>query len=111
MTIKQFEYKPLAHFSYAIGSNGEMAVIDPERNPKQYYKYAEEQNVRIIAVIETHSHADFVSAHLQIHQETDAPIYCSKELNAEFPHNTLDEGDTLNIGDVTLRALNTPDIR
>lgn len=74
MIIQQFEYKPLSHYSYAILSEGKMALIDPERNPQQYYDFAAAHEADIVAVIETHPHADFVSAHLQIHQETGATI-------------------------------------
>jgi len=44
MTIKQFEYKPLAHFSYAILSDNKIALVDPERDPAQYYAFAEKHN-------------------------------------------------------------------
>jgi len=59
MKIKQFEYKPLAHYSYAIVGNGEMAIIDPERDPKQYYEFSKTNNTKIVAVVEAHSHANF----------------------------------------------------
>ena len=108
MKIRQFEYIPLAHFSYALVSDGEMAIIDPERNPLQYYVFAKENEAKIVAVIETHPHADFVSSHLQIHKETDATIYNSEKLGAGYPHKPFDEGDSLKIGKVTLRAINTP---
>ena len=108
MEIKQFEYKPLAHYSYAIVSNGEMAVIDPERNPMQYYAFAQEHEAKIVAVIETHPHADFVSSHLQIHQETGAVIYHSKMLGADYEYHPFDEGDSIKLGDITISALNTP---
>ena len=108
MKVKQFEYKPLAHFSYAIVSKGEMAVIDPERDPKQYYAFAKANNATIKAVIETHPHADFVSSHLQIYKETGATIYNSKKLGADYPHQSFDDGDSIQIGDTILSALNTP---
>ncbi len=108
MIIKQFEYKPLAHYSYAIVSNEEMAIIDPERNPEQYYAFAKANNAKITAVIETHPHADFVSSHLQIHKETGATIYNSEKLGADYPHTTFDEGDCIKIGDSVLKAINTP---
>ena len=108
MYIKQFEYKPLAHYSYAIISKGEMAIIDPERDPLQYYALAKENKARITAVIETHPHADFVSSHLQIHKETGATIYNSEKLGADYPHTSFDEGKSIPLGDVTLTALNTP---
>lgn len=108
MIIKQFKDSPLAHYSYAIVSDGEMALVDPSRNPIQYYEYAEEQNAKIVAVFETHPHADFVSSHMQIHEQAGATIYVSKLVGAEYPHKSFDEGDSLKMGDINFRALNTP---
>ncbi len=108
MTIKQFNDAPLAHYSYAIVSDGEMALVDPSRNPMQYYQYAEEQDARIVAVFETHPHADFVSSHMQIHEQTGATIYASKLLGADYPHKSFDDGDSLKVGTVNFRAINTP---
>lgn len=108
MNIKQFEYKPLAHYSYAIVSNGKMAVIDPERNPQQYYDFAKANNAKITAIIQTHPHADFVSSHLEIHKNTGATIYNSEKLGADYPHQAFDDGDSITLGDITLKAINTP---
>jgi hydroxyacylglutathione hydrolase len=108
MEIKQFEDKNLAHYSYAILSNGEMALIDPARDPQPYYDFARQKNAKITAVIETHPHADFVSSHLEIYRHTGATIFVSKLLGAEYPHQTFDEGDAIVLGQVTLKALNTP---
>lgn len=108
MKIKQFEYKPLAHYSYAIVSNGEMAIIDPERDPKEYYAFAKANDAKIIAVIETHPHADFVSSHLEIMKETGATIYNSEKLGADYPHTSFDDGSSIKLGNAELKALNTP---
>ncbi|GAK76475.1 metallo-beta-lactamase family protein [Nonlabens ulvanivorans] len=108
MNIKQFEYKPLAHYSYAIVSNGEMAIVDPERDPSQYYAFAKANNATIKAVIETHPHADFVSSHLELYKETGATIYNSKKLGADYPHQSFDDGDQITIGHITLKAINSP---
>ncbi len=108
MEIKQFEDKNLAQYSYAIVSNGEVALIDPARNPQPYYDFAKQLNAKITTVIETHPHADFVSSHLEIHHTTDATIYVSKLLGAEYPHQTFDEGEAIVLGNITLKALNTP---
>jgi glyoxylase-like metal-dependent hydrolase (beta-lactamase superfamily II) len=108
MEIKQFYDETLAHASYAIISEGEIALVDPARDPQPYYNFAREKNGHIVAVIETHPHADFVSSHLQIHKETGAKIYVSKLLGADYDHITFDTGDVLKLGNITLRALNTP---
>jgi len=108
MNIKQFEYKPLAHYSYAIASEGKVAIIDPERDPSQYYAFAKANNAEIVAVIETHPHADFVSSHLEIHKKTGATIYNSEKLGADYPHQSFDEGDEIRLGKISLKAINTP---
>lgn len=108
MTIKQFQDVPLAHYSYAIISEGKMALVDPARDPMPYYKYAEENNAKIVAVFETHPHADFVSSHFQIHKETGATIYVSKLVGASYPHKTFDDGDTVTLGKTLFSAINTP---
>lgn len=108
MKIKQFEDKNLAHYSYAIVSNGEMALIDPSRNPQPYYDYAKDENATITTVIETHPHADFASSHLEISKTTGATIYVSKLLGAEYSHQTFDDGDAIVLGGITLKSINTP---
>ncbi len=110
MKIQQFEDKSLAHYSYAILSECEQKIIliDPARNPQPYYDFARQQEAEIVGVIETHPHADFVSAHWEIHKKTGATIYVSKMVEADYPHQGFDEGDTLTLGKITLRALNTP---
>ena len=108
MNITQFEDKPLAHYSYAIISDNKMAIVDPSRDPKPYYKLAEKENAKIVAVFETHPHADFVSSHFQIHKETGATIFVSKLVGANYPHKTFDNGDVFNLGSVQFSAINTP---
>ena len=108
MEIKQFEDKNLAHYSYAIISNGAIALIDPSRDPQPYYDFAKQHNAKITTVVETHPHADFVSSHLEIHNTTGATIYVSKLLGAEYPHQTFDDGDAIVLGNITLKSINTP---
>lgn len=108
MIIHQFYDKGLAHASYAIISQGQMAVIDPARDPQPYYDFAAEHGAQLVAVIETHPHADFVSSHLEIHQKTGATIYVSKLVGAAYPHQPFDDGDSIGLGDIVLKAINTP---
>lgn len=108
MEIKQFEDKNLAHYAYAIVSRGEMALIDPARNPQPYYDFAKLHHAKITAVIETHPHADFVSSHLEVRKTTGAAIYVSALAGAAYEHQSFDDGDAILLGGITLKALNTP---
>ena len=110
MKIEQFEDKNLSHYSYAILSEcrSEIVLIDPARNINPYINFAKQYEARIVAVIETHPHADFVSGHLELHETTGATLYCSKFLGATYPHQPFDNGDEISFGKINLKALNTP---
>lgn len=110
MKIEQFEDKHLSHYSYAVLSEcqNEIILIDPSRDPSAYYHFAEKHQAKIIGVIETHPHADFVSSHLEIHNKTGATIYCSKLNTPSYMFSPFDEDQTITLGKVTLRAINTP---
>jgi len=110
MKIEQFEDQYLSHYSYAILSECKQAIvlIDPSRHIQPYLNYAQENDAKIIGVIETHPHADFVSGHVELLQTTGALIYCSKLSGVGYSHQNFDEGDELNFGHITLKAINTP---
>lgn len=108
MEIKQFYDKNLAHASYAILSENEIALIDPSRNPEQYFEFAKISDAKITAIIETHPHADFVSSHLEISNKTGAGIYVSRLLNPLYKFIPFDEGDELKLGKIYLIPINTP---
>lgn len=108
MKIERFYDDNLAHASYAIISRGEVALVDPARNPQPYLEFANKNAATIKHVFETHPHADFVSSHLDIHKETGAVIHVSKLVGADYPHVTFDDGDQVKLGTVTFKAINTP---
>lgn len=108
MYFKQFYLGCLAHASYVIGSEGEAAVVDPQRDVEQYISESEAQGLKIKYVIETHLHADFVSGHCELATRTGAEIIFSRHADAAFPHRAVRDGDEINVGRVTLRFVETP---
>jgi glyoxylase-like metal-dependent hydrolase (beta-lactamase superfamily II)/rhodanese-related sulfurtransferase len=108
MEFKQFYLGCLAHASYLIGSEGEAAVVDPQRDVQQYLDEAETRGLRIKYVLETHLHADFVSGHRELAERTGAEIVFGRRADAQFPHRAVRDGDELRIGKVVLRAVETP---
>ncbi len=108
MEVKQFYDKALAHASYAIVSDGKVALVDPGRDPQPYLDFAQQHRGKIVAVFETHPHADFTSSHREFHEKHGAPTYINSQVGASYPHHTVDDGDEVRIGNVTMRALFTP---
>jgi glyoxylase-like metal-dependent hydrolase (beta-lactamase superfamily II)/rhodanese-related sulfurtransferase len=106
--FKQFYLGCLAHASYLIGSNGEAAVVDPQRDVDQYLKEAEDEGLEIKYIIETHLHADFISGHRELAERTGAKIVFGKAAGATLPHIAASDGEEIRIGEVRLRVLETP---
>ncbi len=108
MYFEQFYLTCLAHASYMIGSEGEAAVVDPQRDVDIYLKAADEQNLKIRHIFETHLHADFVSGHKELAARTGATIYIGAQAAAGFAHVPLTDGLEVKVGAVRVRALETP---
>ncbi len=108
MNFKQFYLGCLSHASYYLGSEGEAAIIDPQRDVQQYIDEAEANNQQIKYIIETHSHADFVSGHIELAAKTGAEIIYGQRANTQFPTYKVKDGDELKVGSVTLRFFETP---
>jgi hydroxyacylglutathione hydrolase len=108
MFFKQFYLGCLAHASYLIGSEGEAAVVDPQRDVDEYLEEARAQGFQIKYVIETHLHADFVSGHQEIAARTGAQIIFGEKAGVEFEHRAVREGEEIRVGKVALRFLETP---
>jgi hydroxyacylglutathione hydrolase len=106
--FKQFYLGCLAHASYLVGSDGEAAVVDPQRDIEQYLAEAEAHGFKIKYVVETHLHADFVSGHRELAARAGAEVVFGARAGATFPHRAVREGDELRIGRVVLRVLETP---
>ncbi len=108
MKFKQFYLGCLSHASYYLGSEGEAAVIDPQRDVQQYLDEANANGQKIKYVIETHSHADFVSGHMELASKTGAQIIYGERANTQFPTLKVKDDEELNVGSIRLRFLETP---
>jgi hydroxyacylglutathione hydrolase len=108
MYFEQFYLACLAHASYMLGSGGEAAVVDPQRDVDIYLQAAQEQGLKIRHIFETHLHADFVSGHKELAARTGANIYIGERAGAKFPHVPLRDGSEVRMGDVRITALETP---
>ena len=106
--------KTLAQGSYMIGCQvkGEAMVIDAQRDIDVYLKIAQENNLRVTHIAETHIHADFLCGSRELAAATGAKIYLSDEggegWQYEFPHIGLKDGDTIKIGNLTFDIWHTP---
>ncbi|RUA34399.1 MAG: MBL fold metallo-hydrolase [Bacteroidetes bacterium] len=108
MNIKHFYDDALAQGSFAIESEGKVALVDPSRDIQPYIDFAKQHNAEIIAIFETHPHADFISSHLELQAKFGAAIYVNEKVGVSYDFKHIGHGDEVKIGNVTFKALFTP---
>jgi hydroxyacylglutathione hydrolase len=108
--FRQFVAEELGCASYLIGdeSTAEAVVVDPAYAIEPYLEEASRRGVRIVRVLETHTHADHVSGHGRFALEHGVPISIHPGGSPEYPFDPLDDGDVLEVGAVPIRVLHTP---
>ena len=94
--------------SYLVGAAGQAAVIDAALDPEIYRNLAGERGWAIVAVLDTHIHADHLSRSRQLARLTGAALYLPAQDRVVFPCSPLRDGDTLAVGPARLTALATP---
>ena len=112
MFFRQYYLGCLSHASYLIGdtTTGTAVVVDPQRDVAEYLADAELHGLTITKVLETHFHADFLSGHLELADQTGAAIGFGRAAagRAEFPIETFANGDIISLGEVELQIRETP---
>ncbi|MBS3915872.1 MAG: MBL fold metallo-hydrolase [Bacteroidetes bacterium] len=108
MKVEQIYTGCLAHGAYYIESNGEAAIIDPLRETSPYVERAEKNNAKIKYVLETHFHADFVSGHLDLAEQTGATIVYGPTAKPGFDAKVAADGEILTLGNAKIKVIHTP---
>ncbi|HSJ47189.1 MAG TPA: MBL fold metallo-hydrolase [Euzebyales bacterium] len=107
--IITIETTSLGDRSYLITDGAVAAVVDPQRDIDRVLDLADERGVRITHVFETHIHNDYVTGGYQLARATGAAYLLNADDEVDFDHETLIDGDVVQIGDdLSIRALHTP---
>jgi glyoxylase-like metal-dependent hydrolase (beta-lactamase superfamily II) len=111
MFFRQLLNDDTACASYLFGckSKSRFAVVDPHVDlVDDYVAAAEAQGGPIVAVFETHVHADHVSGLPRLVERTGATAYLPEGTGVEFPHAALADGEVVELGNTLVEALATP---
>ena len=108
--FQQFVDDDLGCASYLVGDEeaGVAAVVDPPYAIEPLLEVAARRGVQVVRTVETHTHADHLSGHGRLALEHGVPISIHAAAEAEYAHDELADGDQLELGSVTLRAIHTP---
>jgi hydroxyacylglutathione hydrolase len=111
MYFKQLVKEDLGCASYIIGcpNAAVCAAVDPRLDMvDDILELVAARDMQLVAVIETHNHADHISGHGELAHRTGAAIYVHELAGAQYPHKPLKDGDELQLGVVKLHVIHTP---
>lgn len=117
MLLERIYDEDLAQASYFIGcqAKGEAIVVDPRRDLDVYLDLATKNGMRIVAVTETHIHADYLSGTRELAAHTGAQMYVSDEGGPDWTYSDvfddavrMKHGHQITLGNITVEAVHTP---
>jgi len=120
MFFRQIYDASLAQNAYLIGCQrtGQALLIDPERDIDRYLAIAEENDLTITHVTETHIHADFVSGSREILETQEGvTAWLSDMGDTDWKYvwaqgrkdvRLLKDGDSFKVGNIVITAVHTP---
>lgn len=120
MYFRQVFEPNLAQYAYIIGCQrtGEAIVVDPQRDIDRYVAIATSENLKIVAVAETHIHADYLSGAREFAEQHGVKLYLSDEGDKDWKYFWATEGaydfqplkhqDTFKIGNIQFEVLHSP---
>jgi len=110
MILRQFLHSDPVAASYfvACGGRAVAAVVDPVGDIGPYQALAEATATHIRYVVDTHLHADHVSAARELSTAGGADYVLFAGAEVAFPFHAARDGDMLDLGNVSIKVLHTP---
>lgn len=112
----QFDRIAKGALGYLLAAGGEALIIDPPRKPQAYLETARDLGLQLVAVADTHAHADYISSGPALSRSLKIPYYLHPAdailpydgSPAKIPFVPLADGQTLRIGAAQVRVEHTP---
>ncbi|MFD1562986.1 rhodanese-like domain-containing protein [Haloarchaeobius amylolyticus] len=113
LTIVQLQRRAKGCLGYVVGcaETGEAVIVDPTADTDEYTGAAEEADLSITGVIDTHVHADHISGGRELADDIGVPYYLGEdasERDIEREYTPLERNEVLTVGERELKAIYTP---
>jgi glyoxylase-like metal-dependent hydrolase (beta-lactamase superfamily II)/rhodanese-related sulfurtransferase len=108
--FRQFVDADLGCGSYLVADQetGQAILVDPPFAVEPLLDAVAEAGVRVVRVLESHTHADHLSGHGRLALELGVPVSIHPAAEPTYPFEALADGDVIDLGAVRIRVLHTP---
>src|SRR6202162_6378640 len=94
--------------SYIVESESEAVVVDASVDPDVYVRLLRERGWRLLAVADTHIHADHLSRSKLLAHLEGAALWLPAQDRTQYPFRPVADGDRIAFGSTALVAMRTP---
>ena len=111
MLFRQLFEKESSTYTYLLASRagGEALIIDPVKEESEaYLQLINELELKLVIAVDTHTHADHVTALGELRNATGCVTWMGDRTKAECVSAQFRDGETIGFDGVKLRALYTP---
>jgi rhodanese-related sulfurtransferase/glyoxylase-like metal-dependent hydrolase (beta-lactamase superfamily II) len=108
MEVVPFVREGLGNSSYLVGFDGLAVMVDPDRTAQRYIDEANRRGWRIIASLETHLHADFITGSRELADALEAETFISSEAFVQWPHRGVMGGDRVMLDGLDIQVIASP---
>lgn len=98
----------LGDMSYLFVHEGSGVLVDPQRDVQRFLAAAEERDVELRWVLETHLHNDYISGGREAAARSGSELVLPAGSGAAFEHTPAFHGEELGTDRISIRPLHTP---
>jgi hydroxyacylglutathione hydrolase len=107
MFIQKIKSEGLSQNAYFVGSENEAIVIDPRRDCQVFIDIAQQEEMSVKGIFETHRNEDYVIGSIELGKRTGAKIYHGSKLDFKYGESLKDYQEFF-FGKIKLVAIETP---
>lgn len=111
MIFRQLFERESSTYTYLIGCDEtrQAVLIDTVKSEtEQYLRLLSELNLKLVYVLDTHTHADHITAAGDLRDATGACTLLGEEAHSACVSRAMQHGDIINVGHLVIEALHTP---
>ncbi len=111
MIFRQLFHRDSSTYTYLLANRtgGEAALIDPvHSDTDKYIQLLDELDIKLVFALDTHVHADHITALGELRERTDCVTVMGDRTAATCVSRRVSDGEILDIDGIKLEALATP---